>query len=155
MLQATFGLAVQQLPGSGAGGGIAGGAAGFLRAHISSAADWVLELTGADQLLQATDLLITGEGRVDDQTWQGKLLGKLLARAAYHAVPVMLVCGTLLDVNAVLADPNVLYATSIITEPMPLAEALRRTPALLETQGELLGRLLARGVVPAKPAPSS
>ena len=155
VLQATFGLAVQQLPGSGAGGGIAGGAAGFLRAHISSAADWVLELTGADQLLQATDLLITGEGRVDDQTWQGKLLGKLLARAAYHAVPVMLVCGTLLDVNAVLADPNVLYASSIITEPMPLAEALSRTPALLETQGELLGRLLARGVVPAKPAPSS
>ncbi|WP_354585359.1 glycerate kinase [Hymenobacter sp. UYCo722] len=119
--------------------------AGFLRARIGSAADWVLELTGADELLQAADLLITGEGRVDGQTWQGKLLGRLLARAARHAVPVVLVCGTLLEIDAVLADPNVLYATSILTEPLPLAEALRRTPALLETQGALLGRLLARG----------
>jgi glycerate kinase len=155
VLQATFGLAVQQLPGSGAGGGIAGGAAGFLRARIGSAADWVLELTGADQLLQAADLLITGEGRVDGQTWQGKLLSRLLARAAQHAVPVVLVCGTLLEVDAVLADPNVLYATSILTEPLPLAEALRRTPVLLETQGALLGRLLAHGGIGLKPTPSS
>jgi glycerate kinase len=152
VLQGTFGLAVQQLPGSGAGGGMAGGAAAFLQARISSAADWVLELTGADQLLQAADLLITGEGRVDGQTWQGKLLGRLLARAAHHAVPVVLICGTLLEVDAVLADPNVLYATSILPEPMPLAEALRRTPALLETQGALLGRLLAHGGVGRKPA---
>ncbi|ALW84847.1 hypothetical protein AUC43_06945 [Hymenobacter sedentarius] len=151
VLQATFGLAVQQLPGSGAGGGIAGGAAAFLRARIDSAADWVLELSGADQLQQAADLLITGEGRVDAQTWQGKLLGRLLARAAHHAVPVMLVCGALLDADAVLAAPNVLYATSILTEPMPLAEALRRTPALLETQGALLGRLLAHGGIRLKP----
>lgn len=155
VLHAVFGLAVQQLPGSGAGGGIAGGAAAFLRARIGSAADWVLELTGADQLLQTADVLITGEGCVDAQTWQGKLLGRLLGRAAHHAVPVVLVCGTLLEVDAVLADPNVLYATSILTEPLPLADALRRTPALLETQGALLGRLLAQGGIRLKPQPSS
>ena len=147
VLRATFGLDVQALPGSGAGGGIAGGAAAFLRADIGSAADWVLELTGADELLRAADLLVTGEGRVDAQTWQGKLLGRLLARAARHRVPVVLVCGALLDVDAVLADPNVHYATSILTEPLTLAEALARTPALLETQGQLLGRLLARGAL--------
>ncbi len=150
VLGTTFGLDVQRLPGSGAGGGIAGGAAGFLGAEISSAADWVLELTGADELLRDADLLITGEGRVDAQTWQGKLLGRLLARAARHRVPVVLVCGTLLDADAVLSDPNVLYASSIITEPLSLAEALRRTPELLETQGQLLGRLLQGGGVGGK-----
>ena len=105
----------------------------------------MLEATGADRLLQAADVLITGEGRIDAQTWQGKLLGRLLARAAAHGVPALLVCGTLLETDAVLADPNVRYATSILTEPLTLAEALRRTPALLETQGQLLGRLLAHG----------
>jgi len=60
----------------------------------------------------------------------------------------VLVCGTLLDADAVLADPNVRYATSILTEPLTLAEALRRTPALLETQGQLLGRLLAQWARP-------
>ena len=154
VLRATFGLDVQGLPGSGAGGGLGGGAAAFLRARIGSAADWVLELSGADQRLQGADLLITGEGRIDAQTWQGKLLGRLLARAAHHAVPVVLVCGTLLDADAVLADPNVLYAASILSEPLPLAEALRRTPDLLETQGALLGRLLAHGGIVVKP-PSS
>jgi len=139
VLRATFGLDVQQLPGSGAGGGIAGGAAGFLRAEIGSAADWVLELAGADQLLLAA--------------WQGKLLGRLLARAARYGVPAVLVCGTLLDVGAVLADSNVLYAASILTEPLSLADALRRTPALLETQGQLLGRWLAHGKIKRKPSP--
>jgi len=148
VLRASFGLDVQALPGSGAGGGIAGGVACFLRADIGSGADWVLEATGADQLLQAADVLITGEGRIDAQTWQGKLLGRLLARAAAHGVPAVLVCGTLLDTDAVLADPNVRYATSILTEPLTLAEALRRTPALLETQGQLLGRLLAQWARP-------
>ena len=152
VLRVAFGLDVQALPGSGAGGGIAGGAAAFLGAEIGSAADWVLELTGADELLRAADLLLTGEGRVDAQTWQGKLLGRLLARAARHRVPVVLVCGALLDADAVLADPNVLYATSILSEPLTLAEALARTPALLETQGELLGRLLAHGALRGKPA---
>ena len=41
--------------------------------------------------------------------------------------------GTLPEADAVLANPNVLFATSILTAPLPLAEALRRTPALLET----------------------
>ena len=44
-----------------------------------------------------------------------------------------------------------LFATSILTEPLPLAEALRRTPAPLETQGALLGRLLAHGGIGCKP----
>lgn len=148
VLRDTFGLDVQGLPGSGAGGGVGGGAACFLRADIGSAADWVLEVTGADQLLQAADVLITGEGRIDAQTWQGKLLGRLLARAAARRVPVVLVCGALLDADAVLADPNVRYATSILTEPLALTDALRRTPALLETQGRLLGRLLAQWASP-------
>ena len=59
--------------------------------------------------------------------------------------------GTLLEADAVLANPNVLFATSILTEPLPLAEALCRTPALLETQGALLGRLLAHGGIGRKP----
>ena len=71
---------------------------------------------------------------------------------AHYTVPVILVCGILLEVDIVLADPNVRYANSILIEIMLLAEALRRTPALLETQGELLGRLLARGVIPINPS---
>ena len=146
VLLTTFGTDVQQMPGSGAGGGVGGGAACFLRAEITSAADWILEITGAANRLQAADLLITGEGRVDAQTWNGKLLARLLALAAQHRVPVVLVCGTLHDADAVLADPNVRFATSILTEPLSLAEALRRTPELLEIQGKLLGRLLATGM---------
>ena len=146
VLLTTFGTDVQQMPGSGAGGGAGGGAACFLRAEITSAADWILEITGAANRLQDADLLITGEGRVDAQTWNGKLLARLLALAAHYRVPVVLVCGTLHDADAVLADPNVRFATSILTEPLSLAEALRRTPELLENQGKLLGRLLATGM---------
>lgn len=144
VLQNTFGTDVQALTGSGAGGGMGGGAACFLEASITSAADWILDITRATDLLKASDLLITGEGRIDAQTWQGKLLARLLALATQHQVPVILVCGTLQNAEDVLVDPNVLYATSIMPAPMPLATALTRTPELLETQGKLLGRLLSR-----------
>jgi len=143
VLQTTFGLHMQTLPGSGAGGGVGGGAHCFLRAPIESAADWVLTTLRVADYLRGADVLITGEGKIDGQTWQGKLLSRLLALAEGRRLPVVLVAGTLHDVEAILAKQEVLYATSILPEPMPLAEALRRAPELLEQQGQLLGRLLA------------
>lgn len=144
VLERDFGTNPQTLVGSGAGGGVAGGLAVLLNAKIISAASWILEINRVDDLLEKTNILVTGEGKVDSQTWDGKLISQLLSKAEAKAVPVIIVCGTLQDVEIVAKQKSVLYATSILQEPSTLENALANTPQLLENQGMLLGKVLSR-----------
>lgn len=143
VLERHFGTNPQTLVGSGAGGGVAGGLAVLLNANIISAASWILEINQVDDLLDKTDILVTGEGKVDSQTWDGKLISQLLNKAEAKAIPIIIVCGTLQDVEIVAKQKSVLYATSILQGPSTLENALANTPQLLENQGMLLGKMLS------------
>jgi glycerate 2-kinase len=142
VFQKTFKKDVQNSPGSGAGGGIGGGAIAFLNAQICSAADWILEITNVSEKLKNSDLLITGEGKIDIQTWQGKLISRLLHNAKIENVPVILVCGTMQDVEQIIEQDGIIYAVSILNEPMSLENAISQTSQLIEFQGNMLGKML-------------
>ena len=142
IFQKTFHLNIQQKQGSGAGGGIGGGAMAFLNAKICSAADWILDIVDIDSKLKSANVLITGEGKIDSQTWQGKLISRLLERANKFNVPTILVCGTMQDLDHIIAQEGILYATSILNEPMSLEKAIENTSQLIEYQGNMLGNLL-------------
>ena len=144
LFQNTFNQNIQQKQGSGAGGGIGGGAIVFLNAKICSAADWILDITDIDTKLKNANVLITGEGKIDSQTWQGKLISQLLERANKFNVPTILVCGTMQDVQQIIAQEGVMYATSILNEPMNLEKAIEQTSQLIEYQGSMLGKMLLR-----------
>jgi glycerate kinase len=144
VLEKQFNQNPQNLVGSGAGGGVSGGLAVLLNAEIISAASWILEINNTEELLKNTDILITGEGKVDSQTWDGKLISQLLEKANQANVPVIIICGTLQDIPTVAKQKGVLYATSILNAPISLEKALKETPQLLENQGMLLGNLLRR-----------
>jgi glycerate 2-kinase len=133
---------VQTYAGGGAGGGIGGGAICFLNAEIVSAADWILEVNHLAKKLEKADILITGEGKIDSQTWQGKLISRLVVLANKSKTPAILVCGTLQDINSIAAQKGVLFATSILNEPITLDNALKNAATLVENQGILLGILL-------------
>lgn len=142
--QKTFNLNIQQKQGSGAGGGIGGGGLAFMNAKIFSAADWILDITDIDAKLSIANVLITGEGKIDNQTWQGKLISRLLDRANKFNVPTILVCGTMQDVEQIIAQQGIMYATSILNEPMDLENALKKTPQLIEYQGNMIGKMLLK-----------
>ena len=144
LFQKTFHLNIQQKQGSGAGGGIGGGAMAFLNAKICSAADWILDTVNIDSKLKSANVLITGEGKIDSQTWQGKLISRLLERANKFNVPTILVCGTMQDLEHIIAQEGVMYATSILNEPMSLEKAIENTSQLIEYQGNMLGKMLLR-----------
>ena len=67
--------------GAGAAGGTAYGFATAWGATIASGADHLAQLTGLDTALATSDVLITGEGRFDEQSLGGKVVGRLLAKA--------------------------------------------------------------------------
>ena len=142
LIKKDFNIDLQTVSGSGAGGGIGGGAVAFLKAEIKSAAQWILEINQIENKLKNVDLLITGEGKIDRQTWQGKLISQLVLQAETTQTPVILVCGTLHDVESIIAQHGILYASSILNEPMNLGKALENAPELVENQGALLGKLL-------------
>ena len=94
VLRDDLGIDVVSLPGAGAAGGLGAGLAAFCGATLESGIDVVLDATGFDAALSSCDLLLTGEGRVDAQTRQGKALAGLLRRAFAARVPVACVAGS-------------------------------------------------------------
>ncbi|MEP0767066.1 MAG: glycerate kinase [Fimbriimonadia bacterium] len=82
-------------PRAGAAGGLAFGLAAFAGAKLLAGSELVLERLRFDERLAECDLVITGEGKLDDQTAQGKVVGEVLKRARRAGVRLYAVCGVL------------------------------------------------------------
>ena len=79
--------------GAGAAGGFGFMAYSFLRAQAQSGIDLILDLVDFDSQIAGTDVVITGEGRFDSQSLQGKAPWGILQRAEKLSIPAYLVCG--------------------------------------------------------------
>ncbi len=94
--QERFGRRIDELAGSGAGGGLAGGLAA-IGGSIRSGFDAIAEYRNLETLVAAADLVITGEGKVDPPSLQGKVVGGVLRMAAGAGVPALVLAGTVTD----------------------------------------------------------
>ena len=92
MYRNEFGVDVADLPGAGAAGGLAGGLAA-LGGRIVGGFDLVADEVGLHDAIEGADLVITGEGHLDAQSFDGKVVGGVAAIAAEHGVPVVVICG--------------------------------------------------------------
>ncbi|APQ17015.1 glycerate kinase [Maribacter hydrothermalis] len=83
------------ISGSGAAGGVAYGLKTFLGAEFYRGVDFVLNLSGVNSLLkkETFDFIITGEGKIDKQTLQGKLIKGVLDLGLRENIPVITICG--------------------------------------------------------------
>jgi glycerate kinase len=106
VLRTQLGVDVQQIPGTGAAGGLGAGLVVFCRGRLQSGIDLVLDVTRFDEKLREADLVITGEGRVDAQTRHGKALSGLLRRTGAAGVPVLAVAGQVDGDRALLVAPG-------------------------------------------------
>lgn len=125
-----LGRDVAQVPGAGAAGGLGYGAMVFFGATLRRGIEIVLDLTGFDAAARAADLIITGEGHLDGQSAQGKLIQGLCARA--QGKPVIALCGKLSATPEQIRAIGLTAAYSINREERPLAEMLAATAANLE-----------------------
>lgn len=87
----------------GAAGGVASGLAAYLNAKLVNGIDYFLQLTGFDEALQNADMVITGEGSIDEQTLQGKAPFGVAFKAKEKNIPVIALAGRVpLNSNAAL-----------------------------------------------------
>jgi glycerate kinase len=130
LVTAQLGRDVANMPGAGAAGGLGYGAVAFLSAHLRRGIEIVLDITGFDAAARAADLIITGEGHLDGQSAQGKLIQGLCGHA--HGTPVIALCGKLSASPEQIAEIGLKAAYSINKEERPLAEMLANTAVNLE-----------------------
>jgi glycerate kinase len=94
VIERDLGKRVADLPGAGAAGGTGAGLVAFLDASLEPGAPLVVGATGFDAELSGASLVITGEGRADEQTAYGKAPGEVARRAAAAGIPVVLIAGS-------------------------------------------------------------
>jgi len=96
------GVDVRRLPGSGAAGGLAGGLAA-VGARLIPGFELVADAIGLSERMEGADLVLTGEGFLDDQSFQGKAVGGVVELAREGGVPVLVVAGRIFGDHAVEA----------------------------------------------------
>ena len=90
---AETGRDLQLLPGAGAAGGMGGGVCALLGFRLQMGIDALLDAVYFDDLLRETDLVFTGEGRIDSQSLRGKVVVGVARRARAQGVPVIALVG--------------------------------------------------------------
>ncbi len=106
-----LGANVADMPGAGAAGGLGAGAVAFLNASLKSGIDIVLDEGNFDALAASADIVVTGEGRFDRQSIDGKVMSGVCSRARRAGARIAAVCGC----ASSDADPAVLGITWLFT----------------------------------------
>ncbi|MBP5212553.1 MAG: glycerate kinase, partial [Pyramidobacter sp.] len=92
-VERATGRSVLTLPGGGAAGGAGAGLTGLLGAKLTRGIDMLAAVAGLDGEIEQADVIFTGEGRIDLQTSQGKVISGLAARAKAAEVPLIAIVG--------------------------------------------------------------
>ncbi len=129
-----------QVPGGGAAGGIAAALYGLLGARLEPGSEVFLRLVDFDRHLEHADLVLTGEGRFDEQSRYGKGPWAVLQHAARQGKPVWVLAGSVASTLPLL--PEGVGVLGIQRGAYPLPEALARTSRNLADTVEHLCRVL-------------
>ncbi len=137
--------------GAGAAGGI-GFAAMLLGASTASGAEYFLDLLNFDQHVSDADLVITGEGRLDHQTLQGKLPAAVALRAAPTPVVAVVGCNDLDDDTAKTHFTDV-FAVADFADGDTSRDPHRTAEVLQHIGTQIGGRYRPNSVIPFGPSP--
>jgi len=129
---------ISAFPGSGAAGGVAAGLAAYFDVTVTSGAGIVIKASQMEKRLSGTGIIITGEGRLDLQSANGKVVQQVAALGNKYQVPVVAVCGeNTLDQEGIAAiGLKAVYA--LVNENNSKEYALANVAALLLSTARLI-----------------
>lgn len=153
LIKADLNIAVTNLAGAGAAGGLGAGLVAFAGAKMQSGVDIVIKATGLDLQLPGADLVITGEGQVDFQTAFGKTPAGVAKAAKKARVPVIAIGGGLADDARGVFEHGIQGLDAAVARPMPLDHALDNASQYLANAAERSLRMILLGRQMAKPKP--
>jgi glycerate kinase len=151
IIRMDLGVAIANMPGAGAAGGLGGGLHAFVGAELKPGIDLVIDVVRLKDAIAGADLVLTAEGRIDRQTRFNKAPAGVARTAKAARVPCIAICGGIGDGIEMLYDIGIDAVFSICGGPQSLAEAMQDADNLLARQTEQVIRtfLAGRSVWPA------
>ncbi len=136
-----MGINILNIPGSGAAGGMGGGAVAFLGSKLRMGIDVVLDTVEFEEKAKDVDIIFTGEGKIDGQSLRGKVVIGVAKRAKELGVPLIAVVGDIGDNVEGAYDVGVSAIVSINRVAVPYKEAKERAKSDLALTIESIMRL--------------
>lgn len=128
----VLGVDYSTYPGTGAAGGLGFSLIAYCKAKFAAGIDIVLNVSGFEKELTDADLVITGEGRIDGQSVQGKVLYGIGIRAKERNVPVIAIGGAVRSDSEALLNHGITAMFSIANGPVTLEYAMEHGCELIE-----------------------
>lgn len=141
-VRGSLGIDVSLLKGGGAAGGIGAGIFAFLGGRLTSGIDVVLDSVCFEEIISDADLIITGEGRIDEQSLRGKVVAGVAKRAQSSGKPVVAVVGDIEPGAQAAYDYGVTAIFSINKKAVPFETARRTSPEDLAFTADSILRLI-------------
>jgi len=133
---------IADMPGGGAAGGLGAGLAAFLGAKLMPGIDIVIRRVKLEEKMQNSQLVFTGEGRIDSQTPRGKVPAGVARTAAKLGIPAIALAGSIDYASVTAQDIGVSAMFGILDRPATLSDARARTRELLAQTAEQVLRAL-------------
>jgi len=132
-----------KLKGSGAAGGIAFGLKSFFDVEIVSGISTMMEFCNLDKQVRDADLVISGEGSLDSQSHNGKLLSGIAKTCYHYKKPFIIVAGKVENVDIdFFFNKGCVAIIPIQDKEQSLKESINRTSEMLENVGETISDLI-------------
>ena len=127
IIKNRYEIDLQKVSGSGAAGGVGGGALVFLNGELISGNNLVKELADFDNAINGADWIITGEGQLDEQTLSGKTIDGVVKSAKSKNIPVAALCGSVSISVAQQQKFGLNYVASIVRGISTLNQAMEQS----------------------------
>ena len=145
IIQRDIGVDVDQIPGAGAAGGMGAAMLAFFQGQLRPGCEIIAKAVGLEQAIQGACLVITGEGRIDQQTIFGKTPFGVATVAKQHGVPVIGIAGSLGTNAHVVHDHGIDAIASVLSRPCTIEQAMAEAEFNVRSTARNIAALLAMG----------
>jgi glycerate kinase len=142
VIKKDLGIDVRNIPGAGAAGGMGAGLIAFLAAELKPGIEIVSDTVGLSEHLKGAALVFTGEGRIDAQTFFGKTVAGVAAKAKVFGIPVVAIVGEIAGNIRAIYQHGIDVVMSIVPGPISLKECMDGAEVYIEDTAERAIRLI-------------
>lgn len=147
VLEKACGKSLRNLEGAGAAGGFVLPFLAFGNVQIQSGIKTVLRLMDFDRLLEGVDLVVTGEGRLDGQSIQGKVLSGIGEACQKKNIPAVAIVGGIANGGTEIFRKGIQSVVSCVNNVMTLEEAISRSEELFLQAADRMYRFVKIGLM--------
>ncbi len=146
LVEQSTGMAVRDKEGAGAAGGLAAALCAFCGGELISGIEAVLEIVDFDRKSEGADLIVTGEGCLDSQSLNGKVVSGIGRHALKAGIPAAAVTGGMKITKEEAKKAGILHVFPLVNGKVTLQESLAHAPEIYaERAAELFALLKEKG----------